>query len=181
MQAATANWRTPCHRVLPQRTPSGGRCSSVADPETSLPVVVLNAAGVPTTNSRNVAEWFGKRHTNVLQSLDNLECSEDFARLNFQPCFVPHPTIPGRQDRTIDMTKDGLVFLIMGFTGRKAAAFKEAYIARFNQMEAELKGIRDHLQPYVLTNCEVTPFVERDFRSIRLHLKLLALLSETTI
>lgn len=32
------------------------------------------------------------------------------------------------------------MFLIMGFTGRKAAAFKEAYIARFNQMEAELKG-----------------------------------------
>lgn len=39
------------------------------------------------------------------------------------------------------MTKDGFVFLIMGFTGKKAAAFKEAYIAEFNRMEAELYSI----------------------------------------
>ncbi|MGK5722010.1 Rha family transcriptional regulator, partial [Proteus mirabilis] len=30
------------------------------------------------------------------------------------------------------------VFLVMGFTGKKAAQFKEAYIAAFNRMEAEL-------------------------------------------
>lgn len=36
------------------------------------------------------------------------------------------------------MTKDGFVFLVMGFTGKKAAAFKEAYIAEFNRMEAGL-------------------------------------------
>ncbi len=39
------------------------------------------------------------------------------------------------------MTKDGFVFLVMGFTGKKAAAFKEAYIAEFNRMEAELCSI----------------------------------------
>jgi hypothetical protein len=43
-------------------------------------------------------------------------------------------------DRTIDMTKDGFTFLVMGFTGRKAASFKEAYIARFNEMEAEIRA-----------------------------------------
>lgn len=37
------------------------------------------------------------------------------------------------------MTKDGCVFLITGFTGREAARFKEAYIARFNEMEAALR------------------------------------------
>lgn len=36
------------------------------------------------------------------------------------------------------MTKDGFVFLVMGFTGKKAARFKEAYIEEFNRMEAEL-------------------------------------------
>jgi hypothetical protein len=34
------------------------------------------------------------------------------------------------------MTKDGFIFLVMGYTGKKAAVFKEAYITRFNQMEA---------------------------------------------
>ncbi len=33
------------------------------------------------------------------------------------------------------MTKDGFTFLAMGFRGKKAAAFKEKYIAAFNQME----------------------------------------------
>lgn len=36
------------------------------------------------------------------------------------------------------MTKDGFVFLVMGFTGKKAAQFKEAYISEFNRIEAQL-------------------------------------------
>ena len=38
-----------------------------------------------------------------------------------------------------DITKDGFTSLVMGFTGRDAAKFKEAYIKRFNEMEATLK------------------------------------------
>ncbi|MGK5614918.1 Rha family transcriptional regulator, partial [Proteus mirabilis] len=34
--------------------------------------------------------------------------------------------------------KDGFIFLVMGFTGKKAVQFKEAYIAEFNRMEAQL-------------------------------------------
>ncbi|MGK5615600.1 Rha family transcriptional regulator, partial [Proteus mirabilis] len=44
----------------------------------------------------------------------------------------------GRKLPLYEMTKDGFVFLVMGFTGKKAAQFKEAYIAAFNRMEAEL-------------------------------------------
>lgn len=110
-------------------------CGATSRSHAPLPVVVLNAAGIPITNSRNVAEWFGKRHTNVLRALDEMECSAEFTQLNFEPSTYTDAT--GRSLRSINMTKDGLVFLIMGFTGRKAAAFKEAYIARFNEMEAE--------------------------------------------
>ncbi|EOS94821.1 hypothetical protein ETR_11658, partial [Erwinia tracheiphila PSU-1] len=35
-------------------------------------------------------------------------------------------------------TRDGFAFLAMGFTGRQAAAFKEAYITAFNRMEQAL-------------------------------------------
>lgn len=37
--------------------------------------------------------------------------------------------------------KDGFVFLVMGFTGKVAAEFKEAYINAFNEMERKLAGI----------------------------------------
>lgn len=33
------------------------------------------------------------------------------------------------------MTRDGFVFLAMGYRGKKTARFKEEYIKRFNQME----------------------------------------------
>ena len=38
----------------------------------------------------------------------------------------------------IEMSFDGFMFLVMGFTGSKAAAIKEAYIAEFNRMRADL-------------------------------------------
>ncbi|HGJ5890835.1 MAG TPA: Rha family transcriptional regulator [Arsenophonus apicola] len=39
-----------------------------------------------------------------------------------------------------EMTKNGFIFLVMGFTGKKAAQFKEAYIAEFDKMESELNS-----------------------------------------
>ena len=36
------------------------------------------------------------------------------------------------------MTRDGFMFLVMGFTGKKAAEFKELFIDQFNQMEKAL-------------------------------------------
>jgi hypothetical protein len=44
-----------------------------------------------------------------------------------------------RKDDSYNMTKDGFTFLAMGYTGSLAARFKEAYITRFNEMEAQLR------------------------------------------
>jgi phage regulator Rha-like protein len=38
------------------------------------------------------------------------------------------------------MTKDGYMFLAMGFTGEKAAAWKEAFIDAFNWLADELRN-----------------------------------------
>jgi Rha family phage regulatory protein len=95
-------------------------------------------SNVPVTNSRDVAAFFGKRHADILRALDALDCSPEFNERNF--ASVDYLDGKGERRRSIDMTKDGFVFLVMGFTGRKAAAFKEAYIARFNEMEAELRA-----------------------------------------
>ncbi|ELM3717521.1 Rha family transcriptional regulator [Aeromonas hydrophila] len=40
------------------------------------------------------------------------------------------------------MTKDGFIFVVMGFTGAKAAATKEAYINAFNWMAEQLAAQR---------------------------------------
>ena len=95
---------------------------------------------VPMTTSLNIAEIFGKQHKNVLQDIRSLDCSEEFTRLNFQLSEYTDPT--GRKLPYYTMTRDGFTFLVMGYRGKKAAAFKEAYIKAFNQMEKELNSWR---------------------------------------
>lgn len=99
--------------------------------------------GVPMTTSLVVAEKFDRRHKNVVQAIQNLECSEEFGRLNFQP--ISYADTYGRQQTCYRMTRDGFSFLCMGFTGKKAAQWKEAYIKAFNAMEATLKSTATHL------------------------------------
>jgi anti-repressor protein len=104
-------------------------------------LVFLSKKGNPVTNSRLVAEMFEKLHKNVLRDIENLECSNEFRRLNFALSSYTQqmPNNATKQVPEYIMTRDGFTFLAMGFTGKKAAQFKEAYIAAFNAMEAELK------------------------------------------
>lgn len=39
---------------------------------------------VAMTDSLKVAEYFGKRHDNLLQRIENLGCSKEFNALNFK-------------------------------------------------------------------------------------------------
>lgn len=97
--------------------------------------------GTPMTTSLLVAEAFGKKHKNVLRDIDNLECSEEFLGLNFEPCVKIRELASGGkiQDRYFNITRDGFTFLAMGYTGKKAAEFKEKYIAAFNAMERTIQ------------------------------------------
>lgn len=92
----------------------------------------------PVVSSRDIAERFGKEHKNVLQSIDNLECSTNFRRLNFQPSSYTNKQNKSQPEYLI--TKDGFVFLVMGFTGKEAAIFKEKYISAFNYMAESLEN-----------------------------------------
>lgn len=92
--------------------------------------------GRAVTTSIAVAEYFGKRHDNVIQKIKLLDCSAEFTALNFKVSEYTDST--GRKLPMYQITKNGFVFLVMGFTGKKAAAFKEAYIAEFDRMEAGL-------------------------------------------
>ena len=97
---------------------------------------LLKAEDHVITTSLAIATHFGKRHGNVLQSIQRLDCSEEFIELNFQ--FNEYEDSIGRKLPIYHITRDGFVFLVMGFRGKKAALWKERYINAFNQMEAAL-------------------------------------------
>lgn len=85
-----------------------------------------------TTTSLKVAEFFNKRHTEVLRTIQNLECSPEFRQRNF--ASAEYLDKQGKPRPMIEMTKDGFTFIAMGFTGKEAAKFKEDYINAFNEM-----------------------------------------------
>lgn len=84
------------------------------------------------TDSLKVAEVFGKPHKDVLQKIKTLDCSIEFTERNFS--LSDYLDRSGRSLPMYEMTKDGFIFLAMGFTGAKAAQIKEAYIHAFNHM-----------------------------------------------
>lgn len=89
-------------------------------------------------SSRDVAERFEKNHKDVIRNIKALDCSLEFTGRNFALSEYKDPT--GRTLPQYLMTRDGFTFLAMGFTGARAARFKEAYINEFNRMEELLRG-----------------------------------------
>lgn len=101
-------------------------------------LVIQNSNGSDVTTSLIVAQVFGKNHKDVLRDIEKLSCSEDFRVRNFAHTPYTHPQ-NGQVYHYYEMTKDGFSFLVMGYTGTKAAEFKEKFISEFNKREMMLK------------------------------------------
>ena len=102
----------------------------------TLPVGAITIFnGKPTTNSRIVAEIFEKRHDNVLRDIKALDCSQEFSQLNFQPS--EYTSTDGRTLRQYDITLNGFTRLAMGYTGARAAQFKEQFLTQFGLQASE--------------------------------------------
>lgn len=99
-------------------------------------IVEADDGGMFTT-SLIVAQAFEKEHKDVLKAISNLECSEEFSRRNFAHTPYVHPQ-NGQTYPAFRLTRDGFAFLAMGFTGKRAAVWKEKFLEAFNAMERRL-------------------------------------------
>ena len=99
----------------------------------------ISKAEVSVVSSLDVAETFGKEHKNILRDIEELNCSEEFRKLNFE--LSKYSVENNKRNYPMYyMTRDGFTILVMGYTGEKAMRFKEAYIKQFNVMEKALQG-----------------------------------------
>lgn len=82
-----------------------------------------------------VAKKFGKRHADVIRTIENLMKND--STQNCVQCFkqVFYKDESGKKNKKYLMNRDGFTFLVMGFTGKKANEWKWQYIKAFNQME----------------------------------------------
>lgn len=103
-------------------------------------IVYRGESNQPLTNSKLVAEVFGKNHKDVMKAIRNLtegsaqNCAvlEMFSESTYlneqnkeQPMFI--------------MNQDGFTLLAMGFNGKKAMEFKLKYIEAFNAMKRQIE------------------------------------------
>lgn len=90
------------------------------------------------TSSRLVAEKFNKQHKHVLDSINEIITAENSAltQMFFETTYQAGT---GKNYKQYLMNRDGFSLLAMGFTGKKALAWKFKFIQAFNDMEAALK------------------------------------------
>lgn len=104
-----------------------------------MKALTIEHDGKICTSSRLMAEVFKKEHKNILRAIENLQCSEAFNRLNFERVeYLDHK---GEKRPEYIITRDGFSFLAMGFTGKKAARFKETFLQAFGKMEQALRSM----------------------------------------
>lgn len=94
------------------------------------------------TDSIIVARYFSKRHNDVIRRIESLlaDIPHHFGCAHFSV----HPYKNDQNGETYtkyEMTKDGFMLLVMGFTGKKASLMKVSFIEAFNDMERQLNVI----------------------------------------
>lgn len=126
------HWVT--NEVLPSiNKPSNSNGSEPYEQHEEVLVKVENNQIV--TDSRSVAEHFGKEHKHVLEAIDNLVAQNSATKNMF---LGQTREYRGRDFRYYLMNRDGFSLLVMGFTGAKALNWKLKYIEAFNMMEKEI-------------------------------------------
>ncbi|WP_373964544.1 Rha family transcriptional regulator [Escherichia coli] len=134
VQSATSEFRSSGGGSFPQSTEAAimATIPTLTQPEIAI------VDGQAVTSSLAVANFFSKRHDDVLKKIRTLECSASFTARNFS--VSDYTDCTGRKLPCYQITRDGFAFLAMGFMGKRAAQFKEAYINAFNQMEKQLSN-----------------------------------------
>lgn len=86
------------------------------------------------TTSRDLARVFEKEHKNVIRDIERIlgDVDADFGRLNFE--LSSYKNQQNKKQPQYRMTRKGFSLVAMGFTGKKAMAFKVAYLEAFERM-----------------------------------------------
>lgn len=130
-------------------------------------IMKMNKEEVTVVTSLDVAETFGKEHKNVLRDIRELECSDDFRRLNFEQSEYMNGQ--NHKQPMYYMTRDGFTILVMGYTGDKAMKFKEAYIKQFNAMEKVLLGKIKEREKGIAVRQALTKAIQQSNENERMH------------
>ena len=136
--------------------------------------IVFEQDGQALTTSREIADYFGKAHKNIVRDIRNTQEQlnqtpegAEFNRLNFE--LTSYKDSMNRSQDMYYMTRDGFTLLAMGYTGEKAMRFKEAYIRQFNAMEKVLIGKMREREKGIAVRQALTNALQKSQENERMH------------
>jgi Rha family phage regulatory protein len=95
------------------------------------------------TNSRSVAERFGRRHADVIKSIEKqIEMNKVLGHEDFtKRCFSLSTYIDdsGKENKMYEMNEDGFLSVATSFNGIEAHKIRVLLITEFRRMERELQ------------------------------------------
>ena len=84
-------------------------------------------------DSRTVAEVFDKSHDDVMETIENLDCSVYFRDVNFD---ISEYEDNGRSCPCYTMTREGFTRLVQEYNKEKYAEIRKEFFKRFDEMES---------------------------------------------
>lgn len=118
--------------------------------------------GQALVSSREVAEHFGKRHVEVLDSIRNILVVENSTTKYFTETTHEYR---GQQFPEYLMNRDGFCLVAMGFTGKKALQWKLKYIEAFNNMEKQIR-MQEQTEVNNISIPQVVPMLCKEFMDL---------------
>lgn len=114
-------------------------------------IILQNKDGQVLASSRDIAEKFGKRHSEVIYAIEGRIDGNGKVKNNgllmsgisqLSKMFIKNGYIDSMNRTKFEylINRDGFSLLVMGFTGKEALQWKLKYIEAFNKMEEKLKS-----------------------------------------
>ena len=102
-------------------------------------IVYRGESNQPLTNSKLVAEVFGKEHKHVREAIKKLITTAENSTVKQMFSESTYKNEQNKEQPMFIMNQDGFTLLAMGFNGKKAMEFKLKYIEAFNAMKRQIE------------------------------------------
>lgn len=102
-------------------------------------IVYRGESNQPLTNSKLVAEVFGKEHKHVREAIKKLLTTAENSTVRQMFSESTYLNEQNKEQPMFIMNQDGFTLLAMGFNGKKAMEFKLKYIEAFNAMKRQIE------------------------------------------
>ena len=102
-------------------------------------IVYRGESNEPLTNSKLVAEVFGKEHKHVREAIKKLLTTAENSTVHQMFSESTYLNEQNKEQPMFIMNQDAFTLLAMGFNGKKAMEFKLKYIEAFNAMKRQIE------------------------------------------